>query len=90
MDNSNKNPILAAIPHQTTSATQSSTERPIKELYNEFINSANPNYIIQQMLAQNPEINTLLQQANGDPRQAFYNLAQQRGINPNDILGMFK
>ena len=90
MDNSNKNPILAAIPHQTTLATQSSAERPIKELYNKFINSANPNYIIQQMLTQNPEINTLLQQANGDPRQAFYNLAQQRGINPNDILGMFK
>lgn len=86
----NKNPILAVIPHQTTSATQSSAERPIKELYNKFINSANPNYIIQQMLTQNPEVNTLLQQANGDPRQAFYNLAQQRGINPNDILGMFK
>ena len=90
MDNSNKNPILAAIPHQTVSATQSSAERPIKELYNKFINSANPNYIIQQMLTQNPEVNILLQQANGDPRQAFYNLAQQRGINPNDILGMFK
>ena len=90
MDNSNKNPILAAIPHQATTATQSSAERPIKELYNKFINSANPNYIIQQMLTQNPEVNTLLQQANGDSRQAFYNLAQQRGINPNDILGMFK
>ena len=90
MDNSNKNPILAAIPHQTTTATQSSAERPIKELYNKFINSANPNYIIQKILTQNPEVNTLLQQANGDPRQAFYSLAQQRGINPNDILGMFK
>lgn len=87
MDNSNKNPILAAMSHQST--TPSSTNQ-IKELYNEFVNSSNPNYVIQQMLSQNPEVNTLLQQANGDPRQAFYNLAKQRGINPNDILGMFK
>lgn len=87
VNNNNQNPILAAMSQSTT---QSSQNRPIKELYNEFQQASNPNYIIQEMLNQNPEVRTLLQQNNGDPKQAFYALAQQRGVNPNDILGMFK
>jgi hypothetical protein len=32
----------------------------------------------------------LLRENGGNAQQVFYQLAQQKGINPNDILNMFK
>jgi len=32
----------------------------------------------------------LIQQAGGDARAAFYQLAQQKGVDPNQILSMLK
>lgn len=62
----------------------------IKNMMSVFKNSSNPQALIQNMLQQNPQIRTLIQQSGGDPKTAFYNLAKQRGINPDEILGMFK
>ena len=32
----------------------------------------------------------LIQQAGGDPRAAFYNLARQTGVDPDQLLSMLK
>jgi len=55
-----------------------------------FKNSPNPQAMINNMIAQNPQVTGLINQYGGDPKSAFYALAQQRGINPNDILNMLK
>ena len=46
--------------------------------------------MIQQALQRNPQVQQLIQLSNNDPKQAFYNLAEQKGINPNDILDILK
>ena len=44
-------------------------------------------------LMQGPQYNQamqLIQQAGGDARAAFYNLARQKGVDPEQILSMLK
>ena len=53
-------------------------------------NSPNPQVMLNNMLTQNPQVTGLINQYGGDPKSAFYAIAQQRGINPNDILNMLK
>lgn len=54
---------------------------------------ANPQMMLQQMLGQNPNYaraQQLIQQAGGDPQKAFYDLANQMGVDPNEILSALK
>lgn len=56
-------------------------------------NSPDPNAAMQQMINTNPQLQNIMNyiQANGgDARTAFYNLAAQKGINPNNILNQLK
>ena len=53
----------------------------------------NPQMMIQNMMYQNPQVRQIMESINqygGDPKTAFYRLAQQRGIDPNQIIGMIK
>lgn len=55
--------------------------------------SNNPQTMLQMMAAQNPQLKQVLdyvQQSGGDPKQAFYKLAQDKGIDPNQIINMLK
>ena len=49
---------------------------------------------IQSMIyAKNPQLAQVMQLVNsmgGDPKVAFYKLAEQRGVDPNSILSMLK
>jgi len=45
------------------------------------------------MMQNNPKYQQamkLVEQAGGDPQKAFYNLANQMGINPDEIIGMMR
>ena len=55
-----------------------------------FKNSQNPQALINNILAKNPQVTNFINQYGGDPRAAFYGLAQQKGINPDEILNMLK
>ena len=63
---------------------------------NPILNSLNRNLVtgpMQTAIHQNPQyqqILNLLRENGGDPQRAFYALANQMGINPNDILSMLK
>jgi hypothetical protein len=50
----------------------------------------NPTAMIQNMAAQNPQVQQAIRMAGGDPKAAFYNLARQRGVNPDDVLNMLR
>ena len=62
----------------------------MRNMLNMLRNSNNPQAMIQNMLQNNPQVRSLIQQSGGDPKTAFYNLARQRGINPDEILNMLK
>jgi len=52
----------------------------------------NPMSALTRMFNQSQigQVQTLIQKYNGDAQQAFYDLAKQKGVNPNDILNMLK
>jgi len=51
---------------------------------------SNPKAMIESMASNNPQIQQAIQQAGGDPRKAFYAMAQQMGVDPEEILNMMK
>lgn len=54
--------------------------------------SKNPNNIMMSLIKQNPQMREaleLVQQNGGNPKEVFYKLAQQKGVNPNSILNRF-
>ena len=54
-----------------------------------LMGSGNPMQMLEKMAMSNPQLQPIigmLQACNGNPQQAFYALAQQRGIDPNSIL----
>ena len=53
----------------------------------------NPQMLLQQMMQNNPQIKMVMDYINkngGNPKQAFYNMAKQKGINPDEVLKMLQ
>jgi len=54
---------------------------------------ANPNAALQTLVQKNPMMQQAMQLVNSSnmsPKDLFYSMAQQRGVNPEQILSMFK
>ena len=67
--------------------------QPIKNMMNMLRSAGNPQMMLQQMMSQNPQMQQAIQYVNqngGNAKQAFYKLAEQKGVNPDEILNMFK
>ena len=65
----------------------------IKNMMNLVRNAQNPTMMLQNMMNQNPQMQqvmNIVRQSGGDPKTAFYNLAKQKGVDPNEILKMLK
>ena len=65
----------------------------IFNLINSIRTAQNPDSMLKQLAATNPQIQEVMhyvQDNGGNARQAFYNLAQQRGIDPQTILDQLK
>ena len=55
--------------------------------------SQNPQAAIQSIVNQNPKIKAVLdevQKSGGSAKDAFYAIAKNKGVNPDDILNMLK
>ena len=55
--------------------------------------SKDPGQLFQTMAKNNPQVQSIMQmiqQTNQTPKELFYKTAQQQGIDPNQILGMFQ
>ena len=59
-----------------------------------MLNSAqNPQLMLNQMMTNNPQLKQvidIINQSGGDPKKAFYSVAKQKGIDPQEILDMMK
>ena len=65
----------------------------IKQLMNVCKNANDPQAMLYSMMKQNPQMKSamdLIQQSGGDPKTAFYKLAEQRGIDPQEVINALK
>lgn len=72
---------------------QNSNIGQIKSMMNMMRNSGNPQAMMQSLMSQNPQMKQIVDMVNqsgGDPQKLFYEEAKKRGIDPNQILDMFK
>ena len=79
------NPILQRM--QTPNLNQ------IRNMMNTVKNAGNPQAMLMNMAQNNPRIKQamdVINQSGGDPQKAFYALAEQKGVNPEDILSQLR
>lgn len=72
---------------------QTGQQMNFKQMLNAVRSAQNPNAVMQMLVQQNPQMQQVMQvvqQNGGDPRAAFYNLARQKGVDPEQILSMLK
>lgn len=49
--------------------------------------------LLQNMMSNNPQMKQVMDYVNangGNAKEAFYKLAKERGVNPDDIINMLK
>jgi hypothetical protein len=66
---------------------------PIKQMMQTVRAAQNPQLALQQMAQQNPQLQQalqLVQQSGGNPQAAFEKLARDKGLDPQQIMGMLK
>lgn len=62
---------------------------PIKNMMQMMKSAGNPQMMLQQMVSRNPQIRQAIQYVNdngGNAEKAFYKLAAEKGVNPDEIL----
>jgi hypothetical protein len=53
----------------------------------------NPSAMLNQFASSNPQLKqaiNLVNNSGGDPKKCFYQLAEQMGVDPNDVLSALK
>lgn len=65
----------------------------VKQMMDMVRSAKNPGAVMQMLVNNNPQmaqVMQVVQQNGGDPKTAFYNLAKQRGVDPEQILSMLR
>ena len=64
----------------------------IVALSRDFRNAKDPQQFIMNRLANNPRVQEAVKYINGFPniKEAYYNLAQQKGVDPDEFLKNFR
>lgn len=68
---------------------QGPRQNGIFDLINQIRKADNPQSMFNSLMSTNPQIQSVMSYVNqngGDAKQAFYALAQQRGVDPQSIL----
>ena len=65
----------------------------IKQMMSMLRSAQNPSAMLNQMVMSNPQIKQVMdivQKHGGDPMKAFYAVAEEKGVDPNEILNMLR
>lgn len=84
------NPILEMLGRRPQTSPQ---PNGLVQAYKMLSGMSNPNAALQTLVQKNPMMQQAMQLVNSSkmsPKDLFYNMAQQRGVDPNQILNMFK
>ena len=87
------NPIFSPFCRNPQQSQQQSQPNTLLGMYNAVRSSSNPNQAMQQMLANNSRFQGIMDYINqngGDAKTAFYNMAAQKGVDPNSILNRLR
>jgi hypothetical protein len=69
------------------------SQRNKQSLFQQFLNSSNPNEFLQNLISNNPKMQNvynLMQSSGMSPKDFFYNYAQQNGVDPDQFLNSLK
>ena len=86
------NPLLGMLSRNRL-AGLSQQIAPVKNLFQQVKAAQNPQAMMNQIMQQNPQyaqLSQVIQESGGDPKKAFYAMAQQCGVNGDDIINMLK
>jgi hypothetical protein len=79
------NPLLAG--------AQNPNLMQLKQAFQMVKSARNPQAMLSQMMQNNPQYQNVMNYVNangGDPQKAFYAMAKEKGINPEEILSQLK
>lgn len=79
--------------NNNTNNQRNSVPNSLFAVFNQIRNSPNPNQAMQQLLNSNPQYQGIMEYINqngGNAKSAFYNMAAQRGVDPNSILSQLR
>lgn len=83
-----QNPMLQALRNNPTNNLSQ-----IKSMMNMVRSAGNPQAMLQSMVQNNPQMKQvmdLVSQSGGDPKTAFYRMAEEKGVDPDEILSLLK
>lgn len=77
---------------QTPTVNQNGSVNPLAQTYRALNAVANPMASLQSMFSQTQigQAMDVVRQNGGNAKQAFYNLARQKGVDPNSILNQLR
>ena len=83
-----QNPMLQALKNNPANNLSQ-----IKNMMNMVRSAGNPQAMLQSMVQNNPQMQqvmNIVNQAGGDPKTAFYKMAEEKGVDPEQILSMLR
>ena len=94
------NPILGMqqktqqpVVNQASLSNMRESANMLKQAMNMMQGSGNPMQMMSAQGANNPNVSKVfdyINQNGGDAQKAFYSMANQMGVNPEEVLGMLK
>lgn len=84
-----KNPMLQAL----KSSPVNNNLNQIKQMMNMVRSAGNPQAMIQSIAQNNPQMKQVMDivsKSGGDPRAAFYRMAEEKGVDPEQVLSMLR
>lgn len=87
------NPIMEMLRKKSPVSQQPSQNNGLVQAYKMLSSMQNPNAAIQTLMQRNPMMQQAMQlinSSNMSPKDLFYSMAQQQGVDPEQILNMFK
>ena len=84
-----QNPMLQAL----KSSPVNSNLNQIKQMMNMVRSAGNPQAMLQSMVQNNPQMKQVMDivgQSGGDPKAAFYKMAEEKGVDPEQVLSMLR
>ena len=79
--------------NQLNQTNQPAQNNVIQKIIQMAKSGNNPQQLLNSLAGQNPQLNQVMQLVNSGkmtPKQIFINMANQQGVNPNDIISMLK
>lgn len=83
-----QNPMLQAL-----RSTPSNNLSQIRSMMNMVKSAGNPQAMLQSMAQNNPQLMQVMEIVNtsgGNPKAAFYKMAKEKGIDPEQVLSLLR